>query len=256
MGRCPVDARRADPLAELVPDQHLRDVELGAGDSRAAPCAAREASLHSHSRGSRRRRAIPATADAGRLRVSPQRGRVLVAQLFPRRRQDAEAPRPHPGGAAAGARARRRRRLDPRASGRERRLGRHPAGDGELGDGAACARLSRRSSRGRQGDPGDRRLRDRGGPRALLSAVRLADLGHGARGESAPRLRHPERRPGTAACRRVASREPDLQGRRLAGEESRPRARRLGLRVRERLVPGYRRHRRHPDGVATDRDDG
>src|SRR5207302_421874 len=80
-------------------------------------------------------------------------------------------------------------------------------------------------------------------------AVRLAHLGHGARHEGAARVGHGPGAPDAGACERVAGREPDLPPRRLVDPEPRARARRLGLRVRQRLVPGRGRLGGHPDGA-------
>ena len=61
LGRRPGHAGRAGAAAGVVPDQHLRDVELGARHGRAAGGADGEAALRADRRRARRRRALGAS---------------------------------------------------------------------------------------------------------------------------------------------------------------------------------------------------
>ena len=89
------------------------------------------------------------------------------------------------------------------------------------------------------------RLHGRRGRPAAARGVPVAGLGHGAgRARAARRRRRAPTIRALARGRRVAARRGgDGQGR-LGGAPARPRARRLGVRVRERPLPGRRRHRR------------
>ena len=194
--------------------------------------------------------------------AGPATGRIAPAGTAGLRRLAAVFGGPGPGaaplraarGPAAPARAVRRaahapvRRVDHRAAGAGRLLGRHPAAVGVLADRAAPARLRPRPSgdRARPGRPGPvhdlggvpdgpvRRLEACQSPvwDTVLAMVALADAGLPP---DHPALR---RRPGGCWTRRSAG-PGDWQVRRpgLA-------PRRLGVRVRQRRLPGHRRHRR------------
>ena len=144
-----------------------------------------------------------------------------LAQRLPRPRRDAEDARQESVEAAAAPRAAPRRGVDPRPPGRERRLGRHPTADGELRDGAARARLSRFAPGGRQGPAGDRRFRHGRGRPAVLPALRVADLGHGADVKALLDSGCRRRIPALVARGRLADRQPDLQAGRLVASTTR-----------------------------------
>ena len=125
-------------------------------------------------------------------------------------------------------------------------MGRHPAAVGLLADGAAPARLPDRP-------PGDARRRSRASTRftvvrgrpLLARGLPVAGVGHGAGDDRAARRRRA--RADDPALVRAADWLLDEEvrvPRRLDGAPPAARARRLGLRVRERQLPRHRRHRR------------
>ena len=103
------DAGRAGAAAAVVPAQHLRDVELGAGDRRAAHRADGEAAAHRHRRaecGVEELWLAPPTPE--RIGFPPSRELVLRAQRVPGARLGPAAARSQSVEAAARARAMRR----------------------------------------------------------------------------------------------------------------------------------------------------
>ena len=192
----PAHAGRAGAAAAVVPAQHLRDVELGARDRRAAPAAHGASAARCASPTAARRRALAASADATPTsRFARSRELVIVdgtsSSALDRALEGVGA---EPVEAAPPPRDRARHRVDPPPPGLERAVGRHPAADAELRAGAARDRLRARSSRDRERHPGRRRLPRRVRGHAHVPAVRLAELGHGARREGAARRRRRPRR--------------------------------------------------------------
>ena len=130
-------------------------------------------------------------------------------------------------------------------------MGRHPAAVGVLDDRAAPARLRARP-------PGHGRAALRRARRASASTradppargVPVAGVGHRARrGRRSPT---PASRATDPRCAgdRLAARRGDPRPRRLGRAPPPPRARRVGVRVRQRQLPRHRRHRRGRAGAA------
>ena len=155
--------------------------------------------------------------------------------------------------AAAGAGPGRAERVDRRPPGGRRLVGRHPAAVGVLDDGAAPAaatpldhpvmargvRRARRASRVHE--DGTRRLEACQSP---VWDTALAVVGAAPTAAWRPTTRRWSRR------RRLAARRGDPRSRRLVGAPAAARARRLGVRVRQRQLPRHRRHGRGRAGPA------
>ena len=140
------------------------------------------------------------------------------------------------------------RALHRRPAGGRRLVGRHPATVGLLADGAQPARLSGRAPAHPEGARGPRQVHDRRRRDAAPRGLPVTGLGYGARADR-PRRRRARARPsGDRAGRTVAAGRGGTPPRRLGDPPAAIGARRLGLRVRERLVSGHRRHRRGGHG--------
>ena len=138
------------------------------------------------------------------------------------------------------------RGVDPRASREERRARGDLPADREHDLRAALPRLrgrpSDREEPGRRAaEPGDRGGRDASPPALLLSG-----LGHGARGGRPAGVGCLRGRSAPAARGKLAARPRGPRARRLAAADSEDAARRLVLRVRERVLSRHRRHRGGP----------
>ena len=105
------------------------------------------------------------------------------------------------------------------------------------------------TTRGARPDAGAREARDRGRRDAPAPAVLLAGLGHGDRARSRSRRpASPPDDPALAAGALALDRE--VRGRATGSREPGGAARRLVLRVRQRVLPRHRRHGRGADALS------
>ena len=227
---------RADAAAVLGAALDLRLRLLGAPDRRGAvdrAGAAADADAPFRTRRAARLSAVDAREGPHGDRAGA-RARRPCARGVPAGR-GAAAPRS--GAFARGA-------LDRAPAGGRRLVGRHPAAVGLLADRPAPARIPDRppADEGRPRRPGA--LHDRGRAQPPPGGVPVAGLGHGARDRRARRRGHAGRRSGARAGRRLADRRTDPDQRRLGGAPAGAAPGRLVVRVRQRLLPRRRRHRR------------
>src|SRR5438309_320817 len=252
------DARGDHAAAHAVlPLQHLRGLVLVPLRDRAAadrdgPQARQVAVASPHPR-----RALARGAGAHEPAFSARAGAVLVARPLlevvlhrgGRRAQDLGALL---APAAAQARHRGGARVAGGAHGGARRSGWHLSGHGQRDPRPAPARSAGRSSARARPDQGDRGARRGSRRRAVLPALPLARVGHLAGRQRAHRERSAARSPGAAARGRVDAEQAGPRPRRLEGEAAARAAGRLGLSVRQRLLPGPRRRGHGTDGARED----
>ena len=205
-------------------------------------------------------RPLPFGIDELRSGATPAAARATahLGRGVPAPRRRAAPLRAAPGAPAAPPRDAPRRRVDPRPAGGRRLLGRHPAAVGVLAARPAPARLLRSTTRrcapaspGLDGflvreetpDGWVRRLEACQSPvwDTCLAVTALLDAG------VAPDDPDVVRAAGWMLDEEIA------RPGRLGGAPARPGPRRLGVRVRQRRLPGHRRHRRDRAGAAPGR---
>ena len=168
--------------------------------------------------------------------VSPPRPRF---QALGKARPRAHPQRRHPRGRA----------LDSRPHAPHRRPGRHLPRHDVLHHGARRAGLSQGPPRPGGGHSPLRIPAHRNRGPLHLPALRLAHLGYRHLRLRAGRSRRRRRRPHDAR-RRLADQQGGPPQRRLVRQAARHRALRLGLRIRQRVLSRYRRHRHGAAGAA------
>ena len=196
----------------------------------------------------RRRRGASTSSGSARRRDADVRFAALAAsssswtQRVPRHRSRARAAQAESRGSrSAAARSRAPIEWILRAPGLDRAVGRHPAADAELRARAAQMGFAVGSPGRHARHPGHRRL-PRSSARARSCSSRACRrTGTRRSREGAARRRRRAAAPDARARGRLAGRASDLPARRLVGLQPAPRARRLGVRVRERLVSRRRR---------------
>ena len=115
---------------------------------------------------------------------------------------------------------------------------------GVFADGAEPARVRRGPPGDAQGHRGLGPLHDPRRARAAAGGVSVPCVGHRPGDDRAARRRAARGPSGAGEGRRLGAGGGDHQSRRLVGAASARGARRLGVRVRQRRLPGRRRHRR------------
>src|ERR1039458_194975 len=231
---CAADRTRAFP--ELVSVQHLRAQLMGARNADGTDDAAGGASRKKDRLPARSAGTVHPAAAFHEVQTAAREKIGVAAQRAEPRRQGAAILRSAQNQIDPCARAAPRGKLAHRASGGEWLVGRNRAMLPAERDGSESQWLPQRPSGAEEGDRGVARTDLALQRLRHVHAVRVGQLGHGARGPGAAGFGIADRPSGAEAGIAMVYRSSDFQEGRLGSKAARARTGRLGVRVLQRLV--------------------